>query len=182
MGRSGVGIAGSNGATLAEVATTTPGSSAPGLVVRVAGGTSVTGAVTIADGADVALGTTTDVAWVSGAGTVIALLKKLISQLGSALTVTFSTPTAIVNGAKKVAITHTAVQLTSGACTGAIISANSTNSASVFLGTATVTDDYNASTSGVELQPGQSVGVAIDNLNRLYVNGTANDGVNWLAS
>ena len=35
------------------------------------------GAVTVADGADVAEGTTTDPAWVSGAGTTIALLKTL---------------------------------------------------------------------------------------------------------
>ena len=41
------------------------------------GGTPV--AVTIADGADTAEGTTTDSAWSSGAGTVISLLKKIAS-------------------------------------------------------------------------------------------------------
>lgn len=35
------------------------------------------GAVTLADGDDEALGTTTDAAWSSGAGTVIALLKTI---------------------------------------------------------------------------------------------------------
>src|SRR6266568_1463316 len=41
--------------------------------------------VSIADGANVAQGTTTDVAWTSGAGTEIALLKKLVAQLATTL-------------------------------------------------------------------------------------------------
>ena len=41
------------------------------------GGGGAGGPVTIADGADVAQGTTSDVAWTSGSGTVIALLKKI---------------------------------------------------------------------------------------------------------
>jgi hypothetical protein len=45
------------------------------------------GPATIADGADVAQGTTTDVAWVSGSGTVISLLKKIASAGGSAVSV-----------------------------------------------------------------------------------------------
>jgi len=56
-------------------------------VVQTAGGGGGGGAVTIADGADVAQGTTTDVAWVSGAGTVISLLKKIASAGGSAVSV-----------------------------------------------------------------------------------------------
>src|SRR5882672_814122 len=52
-----------------------------------AGGGGGGGAVTIADGADVAEGTTTDVAWVSGAGTVISLLKKIASAGGSAVSI-----------------------------------------------------------------------------------------------
>lgn len=44
-------------------------------------------AVTIADGADVAQGTTTDPAWVAGAGTVIALLKKIASAGGGAVSI-----------------------------------------------------------------------------------------------
>lgn len=41
-------------------------------------------AVSISDGSDVAQGTTTDVAWVAGAGTVISLLKKIASAGGAA--------------------------------------------------------------------------------------------------
>lgn len=45
------------------------------------------GAVTIADGADVAQGAKADAAWVSGDGTVISLLKKIASAGGSAVSV-----------------------------------------------------------------------------------------------
>jgi len=47
----------------------------------------VGGSVSIADGADTAEGTTTDSPWVSGAGTVIALLKKIASGGGSAVSI-----------------------------------------------------------------------------------------------
>lgn len=45
------------------------------------------GAVTIADGADVTQGAKADVAWVSGDGTVISLLKKIASAGGSAVSI-----------------------------------------------------------------------------------------------
>ena len=44
-------------------------------------------AVTIANGGDFAEGSVSDVAWVSGDGTVIALLKKIASAGGSAVTI-----------------------------------------------------------------------------------------------
>ena len=50
-------------------------------------GASGGGPATIADGADVATGTTSDAAWISGAGTVIALLKKIATAGGSAVSV-----------------------------------------------------------------------------------------------
>jgi hypothetical protein len=45
------------------------------------------GAVTIADGADVAEGSTTDAAWVAGNGTVISLLKAIAGSGGSAVSI-----------------------------------------------------------------------------------------------
>lgn len=93
-----------------------------------------------------------------------------------------ATPTVVLNGGKNVAVTGTAVQLPAGACSGAVITANSTNAGNVFVGSSTVTNNRGATTSGAELQPGQSIGVAIANLSAIYVNGTAGDGVNWLAS
>lgn len=56
-------------------------------VKATAGGGGGGGAVTVADGADVAEGSTADPAWVSGAGTVISLLKKIASAGGSAVSV-----------------------------------------------------------------------------------------------
>jgi hypothetical protein len=50
--------------------------------VNVVAGGAGGGAVTVADGADVAQGSTADSAWVSGAGTVISLLKKIASGGG----------------------------------------------------------------------------------------------------
>jgi len=68
--------------------------SAPHVIVDTAPTTAVTiaslpsGAVTTVDGGNVAQGTTSDAAWVSGSGTVIALLKKIASGGGgSAVTV-----------------------------------------------------------------------------------------------
>ena len=51
------------------------------------GGGGAASAVTIVDGGDVAQGTTTDVAWVSGSGTIISLLKKIASAGGSAVSI-----------------------------------------------------------------------------------------------
>lgn len=50
--------------------------------VNVVAGGAGGGAVTVADGADVTQGSTADSAWVSGAGTVISLLKKIASGGG----------------------------------------------------------------------------------------------------
>lgn len=57
------------------------------LQVSGSGGGGGGGAATIADGADVAEGTTTDAAWSSGPGTVISLLKKIASAGGSAVSI-----------------------------------------------------------------------------------------------
>ncbi len=43
------------------------------------------GAVTIADGADVTLGAKADAAWVSGSGTVVAILKNIATGVGNAI-------------------------------------------------------------------------------------------------
>lgn len=53
------------------------------------------GAVTIADGADVAQGAVADAAYVSGSGTVVAILKAIFARLGGAIIVTPSNPIGI---------------------------------------------------------------------------------------
>jgi hypothetical protein len=103
------------------------------------------GAVTIADGADAAEGATTDVAWVSGAGTVIAILKKIASSL------VVSTKTDLTPSSPSFA--------TIGVASGAAVAANAnrtglalvnTSSARISLGfgSAAVLD------SGITLYPG----------------------------
>lgn len=58
-----------------------------GATYTASGGSGGGGAVTVADGADITQGTTTDAAWVSGAGTVVALLKKIAAAGGSAVSI-----------------------------------------------------------------------------------------------
>ena len=55
--------------------------------VSITSGFPVTQPVSVADGADVAEGSQADVAWVSGTGTVISLLKKIASAGGSAVSI-----------------------------------------------------------------------------------------------
>lgn len=94
MGHTAVGVSSPVTGVAAEVLTAAPGSDTgqPAVAVRVisqlgaGGGGGGGGAVTVADGADVALGTTTDTAWSSGAGTVVSLLKKLAGLLAGTLT------------------------------------------------------------------------------------------------
>lgn len=91
------------------------------------------------------------------------------------------TPVVIVNGGKTIAVTGTAVVIAlSTSCQAVLVVANSDNTDSVFVGNSTVTNDYDTATSGYELQPGATVGIAINNLNKVYVNGTAADGVSYI--
>jgi hypothetical protein len=79
-----------NGDQEAQVVIAAPPVGTPGLVVYPMGAGGLGTAVTIADGADVAEGSTIDVPW-AGAGadpaTVISLLKKIASAGGSAVTI-----------------------------------------------------------------------------------------------
>lgn len=94
-----------------------------------------------------------------------------------------TTPTALLNGGKKVSVTHTAVAIAvSTSCVALVITAASTNVNPIFVGNSSVTDDYFTTTSGEELQPGGSTGIAIDNLSKVFINGTANEGVSYIGS
>jgi hypothetical protein len=88
-----------------------------------------------------------------------------------------TTPTAVKYGQATVAVTNTAVALTSNVVTGVVVQALAGNAGNVVVG------DSSATTANAyQLQPGQAVGVSIDNTNRLYVNGTAGDGVCFIGS
>lgn len=88
-----------------------------------------------------------------------------------------STPTIVQYGQATVSVTNTAVQLTNQAVSGVVVQALAGNSANVVIGDSSVT-----TSNGFQLQPGQATGVAIDNVDKLYVNGTAGDGVCWIGS
>jgi len=78
-----------------------------------------------------------------------------------------------------VAVTNTAVAIISSSTpvVGVIIQALASNVNNIKVGDSSV-----VSSSGFELQPGQAVGLAIDNLNKVYINGTVADGVCFLGS
>ena len=87
-------------------------------------------------------------------------------------------PTASFAGQKTVSVTNTAVAIaTSQAVSGVIVQALAANTDNIFVGPSTVT-----TANGFELQPGQATSVAIDNLSKVYINGTAADGVCFIGS
>lgn len=88
-------------------------------------------------------------------------------------------PTAVRNGQKTVAAAGTAEAISgSVAVNGVIVQALAGNAGNVFVGDSSVD-----STNGFELQPGQATSVAIDNLNKVYVDAANNDdGVCFIGS
>ncbi len=91
--------------------------------------------------------------------------------------------TAAVVGQTKIAVTGTAVQLPSGALSnGVILSAKTGNTASMTIGGVSVTNTIDGTGNGAILPAGASLSAAIDNTNRLYVNGTSGDILSWIGS
>ena len=88
-----------------------------------------------------------------------------------------SLPATLVNGQQTV--TTSAVALPSGALTqGVVLEALSTNTVSIFVGATGVT-----TSTGYELQPGASIGIAVDNTNRIFVRCTSTSPVvSWIGS
>lgn len=88
-----------------------------------------------------------------------------------------SAPTTVRYGQATVSVTNTAVQLSNQACSAVIVQALAANAGNVVIGDSSVT-----TANGFQLQPGQAAGIAISNVNKLYVNGIAGDGVCWIGS
>lgn len=89
-----------------------------------------------------------------------------------------SPPTTGVDGQKLIAVTNTPVALAATATpltTGVIIQALAANVGDVRVG-------FSVSDPRFELQPGQAASAAIDDLAKVYVNGTAGDGVCFVGS
>ncbi len=91
------------------------------------GGGGSGGAVTIADGADVALGTTTDAAWSSGSGTLVSILKNIAGSVANSIPAgTNVIGHVIVDTAPTTAVTGTFYQATQPVSLAAISHASTT--------------------------------------------------------
>lgn len=106
---------------------------------------------------------------------ILAKLQATIAVTGTFFQATPATPR---NGRATIAVTNTAAVLSGSlAVYGVIIQALAGNGGNVVVGDSGVT-----AANGYELQPGQATSIAIDNVNKMYVNGTAGDGVCWMGS
>lgn len=88
-----------------------------------------------------------------------------------------------VFGQAKIAVTNTAVQLTSQALSnGIIITAKASNTASIEIGSSNVNTTTDGTGNGYILSAGATVSAAILNPNLLWINGTSGDVVSWIGS
>ena len=86
------------------------------------------------------------------------------------------TPTSVGSGQKTVAVAGTREQLTAQAFRAVSIAANPDNTGNIFLGDVTV-----SSANGRILKPGDAIDLAIDNLNRLYIDAAVSgEGISYL--
>ena len=89
-------------------------------------------------------------------------------------------PAAIYSNQALIATPGTAVQLPSQTFqNGVVITALPTNTGNMTIGGSSVTSVTNGTGNGYVLTPGQSISYAISNLNLIYINGTAGNGVSW---
>lgn len=100
-------------------------------------------------------------------------------SIASTVAVDQAPPTTIANGQTNIAVTNTAVQLASNVLGLGMVTiyADATNAANVVIGASGVTTG-----TGLILGAGKAAVVAASNTNLLYVNGTAGDGISWIAS
>jgi hypothetical protein len=99
----------------------------------------------------------------------------IIAALGSTII-----PTSIVNGRKLVSITGTAVPVVNAStpCKRFIITALDTNTDVVVVGGVGVIF-ASATREGIPLMPNQAWDGIISDLNKIYLNGTANEGISF---
>jgi hypothetical protein len=124
----------------------------------------------------------------SGAANIGNVSISTVSGLGtSTLTPVYDQiviPTSFVTGQAKIATTGTAVQLGSNALTqGVLITALSTNAASITIGTSSsVTNVVNGTGNGAILTAGSTKSIAATNTNLVWINGTAGDIISFIGS
>lgn len=85
------------------------------------------------------------------------------------------------SGDRLVAVTGTAIALrASTKVQQVMVKARKLNAGTVYVGTATVTNDETAGTGGFQLAAGDIVSFPVDDLANVFINGTAGDGVSYL--
>lgn len=158
------------------------GDSADPVHVAIDSGGSSGGPVTVADGADVAQGTTTDA---SSASTVIGLLKNLKAALAGTLTATLAAGSAVIGkvghdttgiGTLRQAVTTagTRVQLGSQAAKWALVQCAPANTSGIAVGDVNVVA-ASGTVRGTYLAPGDpAVMIPVTNLNLLYIDSRVN--------
>lgn len=86
-------------------------------------------------------------------------------------------PTIVVSDQKTVTSAGTAVQLQTQPCKSVTVKALAGNTGKIYVG-----DNVVSSSNGLELEAGDAVNLAIDNVNRLWIDSSVNgEGVSWLA-
>ena len=93
-------------------------------------------------------------------------------------------PASFKTGQARIAVTGTAVQLASNTLTqGVLISALSTNTASITIGTSSgVTNTVDGTGNGSILTAGSTKSIAATNTNLVWINGTAGDIISFIGS
>jgi hypothetical protein len=98
----------------------------------------------------------------------------IITALGSV----GASATAMTSGRKVVAVTNTALALGSAACKTVFITALVTNSDVIVVGGSSVVFTE-ASRTGKVMYPGDYLTTSIDNIDSIFINGTAGDGCSF---
>lgn len=99
--------------------------------------------------------------------------------LALVLSSTGGVATAMSDGTKSVNVTNTSIAIGSAACKTVFITAKTTNTDVVVVGGASVVFNPLGSRTGKILYAGDSITIAIDNLNKVYINGDAGNGVTF---
>jgi len=90
-----------------------------------------------------------------------------------------SLPDTIYNGHVTVTTAGSAVSISSSSITlkkGITIKANTNNTGNIFVGNSSVDN-----TNGIEIEPGESIDISIDDLNKVYIDANNNnDGISYI--
>ena len=159
--------------------------------VSISGAVTVNGAVTVSGSVSISSGTVSISGTVTVAGAVTISSGTVVVSSITAGNVTVQsnvTDLTIIpgvfslngNGVTKVAVTGTAIVLHSSLAVKVVmIKARNANNGTVYLGISTVTNNETAGTGGLQLDPGDMVAFTNTNLNTIFINGTAGDGVSY---